>query len=75
MTAETDRERTDIQSMYPEELKKFMAELGEKPFLGTQVFTWLHQKLADSYGQMTNLSAGLRQKLESLAPLELPQPV
>lgn len=75
MTAETDRERTDIQSMYPEELKKFMAELGEKPFRGTQVFTWLHQKLADSYGQMTNLSAGLRQKLESLAPLELPQPV
>ena len=72
---ENRMEQPDIRSMYPEELKERMVQLGEKPFRGAQLFGWLHQKLADSYGQMTNLSAGLRQKLESLAPLELPQPV
>lgn len=61
--------------MYPEELKTVMAELGEKPFRASQLFAWMHQKLADSYDAMTNLSAGLRQKLAGRYPLGLPEAV
>ena len=70
---ENRMEQPDIRSMYPEELKERMVQLGEKPFRGAQLFGWLHQKLADSYDQMSNLPAGLRQKLEEQYPLRLPE--
>lgn len=75
MSLETENERPDLRSMYPEELKTVMAELGEKPFRASQLFAWMHQKLADSYDAMTNLSAGLRQKLAGRYPLGLPEAV
>lgn len=46
----------DLRSMYPKELQRVMAELGEKPFKAKQLFEWLHQKGAKSYEEMTNLS-------------------
>ena len=72
---ENRMEQPDIRSMYPEELKERMVQLGEKPFRGAQLFSWLHQKLADSYDQMSDLPAGLRQKLEEQYPLRLPEAV
>ena len=72
---ENRMEQPDIRSMYPEELKERMVQLGEKPFRGAQLFGWLHQKLADSYDQMSDLPAGLRQKLEEQYPLRLPEAV
>ena len=58
--------------MYPEELKDLMKELNEKPFRADQIFGWLHQKLAVSWDQMTNLSKDLREKL-SAWPLMTPE--
>ncbi|HIV16420.1 MAG TPA: 23S rRNA (adenine(2503)-C(2))-methyltransferase RlmN [Candidatus Alectryocaccobium stercorigallinarum] len=54
---------TDIRSMYLDELKNVMAQLGEKPFRAAQLFSWLHEKQAESYDEMSNLSSALRQKL------------
>ena len=59
----------DICSMYPDELKTIMTELGEKPFRAKQLFSWMHEKRVKNYGEMTNLSKSLREKLELEYPL------
>lgn len=64
----------DIRSLNMEELKDVVVSLGEKPFRATQIFEWLHVKLAADYGEMTNLSMSLRNKLKeeySLYSLEI----
>ena len=68
-------EQLDIKSLYQEELKEKMSSLGEKPFKGKQLFEWLHKKTAKSYGEMTNLSQSLRQRLEEMEPLTPLEPV
>lgn len=50
--------------MYPDELKKEMEALGEKPFRAKQLYEWMHVKLAQSYDEMTNIPNSLKQKLE-----------
>ena len=54
---------TDIKSMYIEELKALMAELGEKPFRARQIYSWLHEHLVTSYGEMENIPRILKEKL------------
>ena len=54
---------TDIKSLTIEELRRELASLGEKPFRAGQVYQWMHQKLADGFEDMSNLSKDLRQKL------------
>ena len=56
--------REDIQSMTLEEITQAMKDLGEPTFRGRQIFTWLHQRGVVSFGEMTNLSKPLREKLE-----------
>lgn len=52
----------DIKSLTLEELKTEMERLGEKSFRARQLYQWMHQKLARSFDEMTNLSAALRKK-------------
>ncbi|MGI6010561.1 MAG: 23S rRNA (adenine(2503)-C(2))-methyltransferase RlmN [Ruminococcus sp.] len=59
----------DIRSFYKEELKELAEGLGEKPFKGGQIYEWLHKKQAFDYGEMTNLSKVLREKLNRDYPL------
>lgn len=62
-----ERERMskkDICSYTYEQLQEEIASIGEKPFRGRQIYEWLHVKLADRFGEMTNLSKGLRERLE-----------
>lgn len=54
---------TDIKSMYIEELKALMAELGEKPFRAKQIYSWLHEHLVTGYGEMENIPKALKKKL------------
>lgn len=58
-------EKKDIKSFTIEELKKEVEEnLGEKAFRAKQLYQWLHEKLADNFDEMTNLSAAFREKLK-----------
>ena len=57
-------EKQDIKSMTQEELRAFLVSLGEKTFRTAQIYQWMHEKLASSFGDMTNLSKVLRQKLQ-----------
>lgn len=47
-----------------EELEELLAGWGEASFRAGQLFQWLHQHLATSFDQMTNLPKSLRQRLE-----------
>jgi len=58
--------KIDIRSLNLEELKKHFALLGEKSFRAAQVYEWLWKKSCSSFGEMSNLSKELRQKLDEL---------
>ena len=59
----------DIKSLSLVELTKEMETIGQPGFRAKQIYEWLHQKLATSYDEMTNLSKDLRSKLEREYPL------
>lgn len=52
----------EFMGLYPDELKKALSEMGEKPFRAGQIFSWLHK--GAKFEEMTNLSLALRQKLQ-----------
>lgn len=54
-------------------LRDFFAELGEKPFRGTQVLKWIHQYGVDDFDAMTNVSKPLREKLKQIAIIKSPE--
>ena len=57
--------------MTPEELAVWLKELGEPAFRAKQIFKWLYRGVT-SFGEMTDLSKALRQKLEETALLTPP---
>lgn len=57
-------EKKDIASLNYDELLLEMEKQGEKAFRAKQIYSWLHEKLADSFSEMTNLSKALRGRLE-----------
>lgn len=66
---------TDIKSMTLIQLKDEFTALGLPAFRARQVFSWLHQKSAESFEEMTDLSKDLRAVLQekyyiSVAKLE-----
>ena len=61
----------DRKSMTPEELAIWLKELGEPAFRAKQIFKWLYRGVT-SFGEMTDLSKALRQKLEETALLTPP---
>ena len=68
-------EKTDIRSLSLEELKAWFKEQGEKPFRAGQLYQWMHQKLAGSFDEMTNLSKSLREKLAEETEYTVLKPV
>ncbi|MCA0403069.1 MAG: 23S rRNA (adenine(2503)-C(2))-methyltransferase RlmN [Proteobacteria bacterium] len=57
---------------YPK-LRQFFSEIGEKPYRAQQVMQWLHQVGYNSFEQMTNLSKALRERLQDIAEIHLPE--
>ncbi len=64
--------KTDLKSMTLAELQDAFRALGEPAFRAKQVFTWLHRG-AESFGEMTNLSKPLREKLDGLYTITVPR--
>lgn len=59
---------TDVKSLSLAELTKEMEAIGQPGFRAKQIYEWLHQKLATSYDEMTNLSKDLRSTLGKVYP-------
>lgn len=54
----------DIRKFSLSEIEAMFGEMGEPKFRAKQIHSWLWQKGASSFEEMTNLSKNLRQKLE-----------
>ena len=55
-----------------QDLKALVADLSEKPFRAKQLSHWVHQRLTDDVGAMTDLSRPLREKLASVVEIRGP---
>src|SRR3989338_7378595 len=53
----------DIRDFSFDELVRYLAEAGEKPFRAAQIFEWIYKKGVWSFDHMKNLPQPLRQKL------------
>lgn len=57
-------QKKDIVSCTADELRDYFVSIGEKPFRAMQIYEWLHQKLADDFDEMSNISNKLKIKLK-----------
>ena len=53
-------EKIDIKSLNYDELADYIVSIGEKNFRAAQLYSWMHEKLACSYDEMTNISDKLK---------------
>lgn len=67
--------KADIKSLGFEELSGEFISMGEKPFRAKQVFSWLHEKQAAGFQEMTNLSKAFRETLSEKFFLTVLEPV
>ncbi len=72
-TSEVDTAKVNLMGMSEEKLKAFFVSFGEKPFRATQILKWIHQYGVSDFGEMTNVSKNLRQKLKEIAVIEAPE--
>ncbi len=56
--------KKDLKSFNLEQLTEELLSIGEKKFRAKQIYSWIHEKLVDSFDEMTNLSKDLREKLK-----------
>ncbi|MBR6207097.1 MAG: 23S rRNA (adenine(2503)-C(2))-methyltransferase RlmN [Oscillospiraceae bacterium] len=63
--------KLDIKSCVPDEIAGLMKQWGQPRFRADQVFSWMHSG-CESFGDMTNLPAALRRKLEEECCLTCP---
>lgn len=56
--------KKDIKSMTLPELQQECTNMGLPKFRAGQIYSWLHQKHAESFAEMTNLSKKLRGELD-----------
>ena len=68
MTDDVEK-KVDLASMNLEALTAFVVSLGEKGFRAKQLYRWLHQRGAQSFDEMTDLSKELRGKLQARAEI------
>ncbi len=61
---------TDIRSMRPDELIKYMISLGQPKFRAKQIFLWLHKGITD-FDEMVNVPKNLREQLKNDATLNV----
>lgn len=63
--------KIDLLSLTPEELREYLASIGEPGYRAEQIFSWLHRGAL--IGDMTNLSKKLRERLDAETVVKLPE--
>lgn len=66
-------ERVNLLDFNHNQLRQFFSEIGEKPYRAQQVLQWVHQMGFADFNQMTNLGKSLREKLDQLTEIKLPE--
>jgi 23S rRNA (adenine2503-C2)-methyltransferase len=67
--------RVNLLGLSQPQMVSLFAELGEKPFRARQVLKWIHARGVRDIDQMTDLAKGLRERLQDLAVLDVPEVV
>lgn len=68
-------DKVNLLGLPPQKLIEFFDSIGEKKFRATQVLKWIHQKGADNFDDMTDVSKALRAKLAQLCEIRAPEVV
>jgi len=66
-------EKQNLLGLPQDKLKILFSDLGEKSFRTKQIMQWIYQQGATSFIDMHNLSKDLRQKLKTIATIDLPE--
>ncbi|ABO50235.1 23S rRNA m(2)A-2503 methyltransferase [Desulforamulus reducens MI-1] len=61
--------KLNLRDLNQSEIQHFIKDLGEKPFRADQICRWVFAQGVSSFDEMTNLSKGLRAKLNELTTL------
>ena len=61
--------KPDLKGMSEDELKKFLAAYSQPSFRASQIYGWIHKKLAADLDEMTNIPASLKETLSRDAVL------
>lgn len=68
-------EKVNLLGLSPIQMKDFFESMGEKSFRASQLVKWIHQHGVSSFDEMTNISKGLRDKLNNIAEVRAPKVV
>jgi 23S rRNA (adenine2503-C2)-methyltransferase len=61
--------KTNLKGLTAAELGEYCVALGEKEYRGRQLFTWLYEKEAASFDEMTTFSKSFREQLSAHATI------
>ncbi|MDO5602162.1 MAG: 23S rRNA (adenine(2503)-C(2))-methyltransferase RlmN [Oscillospiraceae bacterium] len=64
--------KVSLSAMTKEELKAFAEARGWPAFRAKQIFSWLHQKRAAAFAEMTNLPRAMQEELERACRIDFP---
>ena len=64
--------KVQLFGMGAAEASAFFVEMGEPPWRGRQLLSWVYQKGELNFAKMTDFPIGLRQKLAATAELSVP---
>jgi len=73
VTLQEFEESMELLGKPKEELREYCAELGEPPFRGAQIYHALYAERKFDVAQITNLPAGLRERLAKEVRITLPE--
>ena len=68
-------QKVNLLGMARPELEHFFETIGEKKFRAGQVMKWIHQFFVTDFAEMTNISGKLREKLERICEVTVPEVV
>ena len=66
-------EKTNLLNLTRQEMRNFLATLGEKPFRADQIMKWIYHYGEDNFDNMTNINKVLREKLKQVAEIKAPE--
>ena len=66
-------EKVNLLNFDLQGLQSYFTELGEKPFRAAQLLKWIYQFGVDDFNEMSNFSKSLREKLNDIAEIKLPE--
>ena len=69
---QADSVKQNLVGLPESSLRRFFADIGEKPFRARQLLQWIHQRSVDDFDTMTDLSKSLRARLGEIAGVDLP---